>query len=315
MSSLDIVIPTYQRGNVLLQTIEYLQAHSAVYTHLFVVDQTVYADDDPVAQQLQELAQQNIIHWLRLPEPSIPNAMNQGLLAAQSDVVLFLDDDIIPSQNLVAEHQAAYQDSSVVAVVGQVLQPGETVLNTEGEVANAASFGSGFDSDLVFPFNSAQRRAIQNCIACNLSVRRQQAIDCGGFDRNFIAVAYRFETEFCRRLLRHSTQGLQHATQCLFLPEASLHHLKAPSGGTRNKVRNFLTSAQADHSVGEYYFVLQETTGMSRVWYLLRRYFGCLKARFYLRQPWWVPVRLIGETRGFLQAVSLFRQGARYLTT
>jgi len=163
MKTLDIVIPSFQRGEVLLDTI-------------------------------------NALH--KQADHSIPNAMNIGLLRANSDLVLFLDDDISPSESLLAQHKQAYSDD-VVAVVGQILQPGEVPVTVTDYPNN-----QGFDADLVFPFYSDKEKTIQNCMAGNLSVNRQAAIDCGGFDTNFIAVAYRFETEFCRRLIKHSGKNL-----------------------------------------------------------------------------------------------------------
>ncbi len=48
--------------------------------------------------------------------------MNRALLEAKGDIVLFLDDDVIPIRSLVKQHLAAYTDECVVGVVGQVLQ-------------------------------------------------------------------------------------------------------------------------------------------------------------------------------------------------
>jgi len=301
-ATLDIVIPTYQRGQVLLDTIGYLQSQDEDYVSLIIVDQTFYYEGDEVARKLQDLANQNVIEWIQEEKPSIPNAMNIGLLAAKSDIVLFLDDDIIPDNCLVSEHIAAYSDQSIVAGVGQILQPNEQAISV---VAPTSS--DNFDADLEFPFNSTAEQYIQNCMAGNLSVDRGTAIASGGFDTNFVGVAYRFETEFCRRLLRYSQLN------CLFVPTAKIQHLKVPSGGTRSKAKNFLCSALPDHSVGEYYFVLQETSGLIRIYHLLRRYFGALKAKFYLSKPWWIPVRMLAETRGFCNALVLFINGPRYI--
>ena len=304
-NTLDIVIPSYQRGHVLLDTIEYLRIQINDYTSLIIVDQTVYNEGDGVANKLQTLSEQGEINWIREDKPSIPNAMNIGLLAAESDIVLFLDDDIIPAGNLISEHLAAYSDPSIVASVGQVLQPNEQPKNINFPQSSESL--DEFDADLSFPFYSTAKQYIQNCMAGNLSVDRKAAIACGGFDANFVGVAYRFETEFCRRLLRHSQ------ARCLFFPAASIQHLKVPSGGTRSNAKNFMSSIMPDHSVGEYYFVLRETKGLRRLYYLLRRYLGSLKARFYLFKPWWIPVRMIAETRGFFNALRLFLSEPKHI--
>jgi len=301
MKTLDIVIPSFQRGAVLLDTINILQKQKDDFETLIIVDQTDYSANDQVLRDLESLAENGTIDFIREEKPSIPNAMNIGLLAASSDLVLFLDDDITPSETLVAQHKQAYSEE-VIAVVGQILQPGEVSITITSYPSN-----QGFDADLVFPFYSDKERIIQNCMAGNLSVDRQAAIDCGGFDTNFIAVAYRFETEFCRRLIKNSGKLFK------FSPAASIHHLKISTGGTRNKAKNFLTSMLPDHSVGEYYFVLRESKGVAKWYYVMRRYFGSLRARYYVLKPWWIPIRLIAEARGFCQALSLNKKGPQYI--
>ncbi len=303
MTSLDIVIPTYQRGALLLETIHYLQQQTILAQRLIIVDQTDYHNDDPVAVQLQQWHTEQKINWLRLNKPSIPNAMNQGLLASQSDYVLFLDDDIIPVKTLIEAHLQQLKHKHVVATVGQILQPEQ-----QAEPALHEHYGKGFSADLQFPFNSTKVRSIRNCMAGNLVVNRLAAIACGGFDSNFVGVAYRFETEFCRRLLTHSGQ------QCWFVPDAGIHHLKALQGGTRSYVANFLTSARPDHSIGEYYFVLRQASGLEKVRYSAQRLISSIAARFYLRQPWWIPVRLVGELRGLLGAIMLIIKGPKLLS-
>ncbi len=305
--SIDIVIPSYQRGEILVQTIKLLSQQKESYSSLLIIDQTDYSDDSELSEQLNELHQQGIINWLRIDEPSIPNAMNQGLLASSAEYVLFLDDDIEPAEDLLAQHKSAIQQliedgKPCIACVGQILQPNEVPTPSNND-----AYGKGFDEDLVFPFNSTKRRKIKNCMAGNLLVNREKAIDCGGFDTHFYGVAYRFETEFCRRFIGH-TNG-----EFYFVPEASLKHLKLARGGTRSKVSNFLTSAQPDHSVGEYYFIFRHSPGLKKWYFSLRRLFGSLKAKFYLKQPWWLPVRLVGEVRGLIKGFQLAKLPAQLI--
>ena len=141
-------------------------------------------------------------------------------------------------------------------------------------------------------------------MAGNLVVDRQAAIECGGFDQQFSGAAYRFETEFCRRMIAYTNKPFH------FNPQASLNHLKIATGGTRAVVNSFLTSMSPIHSQGDYYFAMRCGKRKSEViLYTLHRFFGCLKKRFYLYKPWWIPIRLIGETRGLYRAYVMFQQG------
>lgn len=146
--------------------------------------------------------------------------------------------------------------------------------------------------DLRFSFNAAERRDVENVIACNLSVRRSRALSIGGFDDNFIGVAYRFETDFARRLIAAGGR-------IRFEPAASLHHLKAPGGGTRTW-GDHKSSASPMHSVGDYYFALRHVRPF---WpYVVRRLRSNVLTRFHLRHPWTIAPKIIGEIRGLVLA-------------
>jgi hypothetical protein len=47
---------------------------------------------------------------------------------------------------------------------------------------------------------------------------------------------------------------------------------------------------------------------LPRAWYLLRRPLREVRTRFHLRHPWWIPVKLLGELRALVQALSLSRR-------
>ena len=298
VTPLSVVIPTYGRNEVLVNTISALLAQPQRAAEILVIDQSA-EHDEATQKQLERWNFAGEIRWIFQQPPSIPKAMNAGLLHARSELVLFLDDDIVPSDNLVGAHTSTHKENDVWAVVGQVLQPGQ-------EPTSATSFpcSTGIDRDLQWPFNSATRREIVNCMAGNLSVRRAQVLAAGGFDENFVGVAYRFETEFARRIER---QG----GRILFEPTASIRHLRAGRGGTRS-YGNHLASTSPVHSVGDYYFALRHGLSSAVVAYIMRRLFGSVITRHHLKRPWHIPSKMIGEFRGLLWAIRLVAEGPRY---
>lgn len=300
MKSLSIAIATYERGEVLLETVRALLAMPVKADELIVIDQTP-APPVAVADQLRAWDAAGDIRWLRLDRPSVPHAMNAGLQEARSEIVLFVDDDVVPSATLVSGHRAAYAAAgNVWGVVGQVLQPGEEPL----PVSSAAE-PSGFRRDLSFRFCSTQPRSVANVIGCNMSVLRSCALQVGGFDENFSGAAYRFETEFCRRLLGAGGE-------VRFEPQASLRHLRATRGGTRAG-GGHMASASPRHGMGDYYFALQSGLTLESTAYMLVRPFREVRTRFHLRHPWYIPVKLVGEVRAFAAAVEAYRRGPRLL--
>ena len=291
MTTISVAIPTYGRDSVLVETVRHVLNLDPRADEVLVIDQTP-RHDDVTEQQLETWSRDGSIRWLRLERPSIPHAMNEALRAATSDVVLFLDDDLIPSPQLIAKHREAIQRAD--AVVGQILQPGEE------PIAFADRKRSRID-DLAFPFNANSGMPITNVMAGNLAVVRRRALAIGGFDENFTTTAYRFETDFAWRLL-------DAGATIWFEPSASIRHLKAARGGLRVWGEH-LRSASPAHSTGDYYFALLHLPRRSLPGYFARRVRQNAFSRFDVTHPWWIPVKLIREMRALGQAIALARRG------
>ncbi len=279
-----MVIPTYLREQVLLETVQVVLNQVPSLVEVLIVDQSP-GHETPVAQQLQAWHDEGLIRWIRLAEPSIPKSMNHGLRLATQPVVLFLDDDLTAASTLVDSHWKVHQQfPEAVAVVGQVLQPGE-----EPRDSPAREPRTGLRADLEFPFFRSEADWVSNVMAGNLSVNRNYALHVGGFDENFIGVAYRFETEFARRLIAGGGK-------IRFCPEASINHLRAERGGTRS-TGSHLTSADPKYGMGDYYFAFLHGDASEAWGYSVQRLFREVRTRFHLRHPWWIPVKLVGELR------------------
>lgn len=297
---ISVVIPTYGRGAACLDTVRHLLAADGKPGEILLVDQTE-RHPDGIAAELDRLERQQRIRRIVQSPPSIVRAMNTGLLQAHGRIVLFLDDDVVPCRNLVAAH-ADRHDGPYAAVSGQVLQPGQQpVCASRGTRVTA-----DWLADLDFSFNGTVETEIRNVMAGNLSVIRQAARAVGGFDENFIGSAYRFETDFARRLEYNGYR-------ILFAPDASLRHLRLPVGGTRSQ-GDHLRKPDPLHSLGDYYFALRHGCGRSRAWYIARRPFRESINRFYARHPWLLPVKFASECRAYGMALRRARTGARLLT-
>jgi GT2 family glycosyltransferase len=289
ISNLAVVIPTLKREQVLLDTICYLLNLEPEPVEIIVVDQTERHQFN-TEKALDLLQNSGKLRWIRLLQPSIPHAMNVGLIEARSDIVLFLDDDIIPDRGLIEAHLLAHEQGYNI-VAGQVLQPGEepTPDNSLGE----------------FRFCSNRRQLVDNVMGCNFSVKKKLAIGLGAFDENFVHVAYRFETEFADRAF---TAG----EKILFEPSASICHLRARSGGTRS-FGEHLRTMKPSHSVGAYYYLMRSGRVRHRVIKIIGRAFRAVRTRHHLLNPWWVPVTVVAEFLGFIWAAFLFLKGPKYI--
>lgn len=285
----SLVVVTYQREEVLCETIDHLLRQSPLPVEILVIDQTP-AHDPLVASQLQQWAENGDIEWIRLERPSITHAMNVGLQRARGKAVLYADDDVIPEAGLIEAHWRALNVDQVAVVAGRVIQPWQE--------------GVDFSSDKRDHLAATHSYTADEFIGCNFSVWRDFALELGGFDENFVRVAYRYEAEFSART-RNAGGVIR------FEPEAVLHHLHDGRGGTRS-FGNHLRTARPDHSVGAYYFALRSGKMFSGVG---SRLIGSVRTRHHFRQPWWIPFTLTGELLGLLWACWLWIRGPALIVT
>lgn len=287
----SVVIPTYRREAVLLETIDRLRRLEPSPAEILVVDQT-RAHAPATVRGLESLERAGSIGWIQLPSPSIPRALNRGLLEASHEIVLFLDDDVEPAAGLVAAHRRAHAEEGASIVAGQVLQPGEEPIRADAESGR-------------FHFASDRRQWVDEFMGGNVSMRRSVALALGGFDENFVHVAYRFEAEFSDRARRAGHR-------ILFEPAASIRHLRAADGGTRAYGLHFAT-AKPSHAVGAYYHLLRSRPARRMPGRVAARPLRAIATRHHLRRPWWILPTLVAETTGLLWAIYLFARGARRL--
>jgi GT2 family glycosyltransferase len=285
---ITIAIPTYRREQVLADTIGYLLQLEQKAAEILVIDQTIEHSPE-VDASLHRWDASGEIRWLRLPRPSIPGAMNRALLSARFEVVLFLDDDIVPSPGLAAAHFDAHRQGHRL-VAGRVLQPWDD-----------DSAGGPWE---VSQFASSESREIDEFMGGNFSVHRPDALGLGGFDENFVRVAYRFEREFADRWT--TSGGRIH-----FCPDAAIRHLKVASGGTRSFGDHLRTLLPA-HTVGGYYYLLRSRRPSGRAGEFFGRPLRAVATRHHLRRPWWIPVTLASELSGMAWALILNARGPRY---
>ena len=289
---ISVVIPTYLRERVLVETVEQMLQQLGPGDELLIIDQTEQ-HDSATLERLHQLHTEGSIRWVKQDPPSITAAMNRGLLEANREAVLFVDDDIIPEPSLLSAHRRVHAAGSRTLVAGRVIQPWDV---RAGHQVLTHSIFAGVQPAWVDEF-----------IGCNFSVRRDQALQLGGFDENFVQVAYRFEAEFANRF--QASGG-----RIRFEPLACLRHLHAPRGGTRSYGEH-LTTAKPAHAVGAYYFALR--TQSIRRWpqECLTRLIRAVATRHHLRGPWWIPITVAAEFRGMWWAMRLHRAGPRLIGT
>ena len=95
-ASVTIVVPTFGRDGVLVGTLERLVRLDPPAEEIVVVDQTP-AHDEAAEAALARLEAGGAIRRVRLARPSIPGALNRGLLEARGELAVVVDDDVEPA--------------------------------------------------------------------------------------------------------------------------------------------------------------------------------------------------------------------------
>ena len=288
---ISLAMPTYRRDSVLIATIRKLLDLDPKPAEILVLDQTE-KHQEVVENTLRDWDVAGVIRFIRLTDPSIPRAMNRGLCEARQDFVLFVDDDIVPEPGLLQNHLHALERTGAALVAGRVVQPWHE--------------GKDFSDYSGFHFASMQARWVGEFMGGNFSVRREIALRLGGFDEQFVSVAYNFEAEFAYRLSRAGHR-------IFYEPGACVHHLRVSEGGTRS-FGDHLRSLRPNHSVGAYYFILRTWSGWQSLTRFLGRPLQAIATRHHLRRPWWIAATLVAELSGMAWALMLAAQGPRYLS-
>jgi len=217
---ISLVVPTYNRGLLLVDTLEGICRCIGEY-EIIVVDQSL----EELPEILAAVETRPEIRYFRISEIGLPNARNFGISKARGEIILFCDDDVIPSAGLVAAHLKNYRDQGIGGIAGRVLpKNGRTISKANGPVGRI----SQWTGNQVDRFDSTIRAEVDHAQGCNMSFRRKVLEKIGGFDTRFGGSAFLEETDVCLRVKRAGYR-------IIFDPEAELIHLKEQSGGCRPK--------------------------------------------------------------------------------
>jgi glycosyltransferase involved in cell wall biosynthesis len=173
----SVVIPTYQRRDVVLGSLQALgrQRGAGRFEVVVVVD----GSTDGTAEALRELETPFPLTVIEQDNQGGAAARNRGVAAARGELVLLLDDDMEADPGLLAQHDRAHRQGADVVI-------GHIPLHPESR--------PGFLSKAVGEW--AERRAaslrerggeleIGDLLSGQMSLRREVFIGIGGFDTSF----------------------------------------------------------------------------------------------------------------------------------
>lgn len=238
MKTLSIVIPTLGREQELIATVKGLLSQTHLPLEIVIIDQNT----PPLKEVDLYLASVPLVRHIHSPVKGVTLNYNRCVREARGDILLFVDDDVIPTPQLVEMHLENYSRTEppengskpLGGVAGRILQEGSLDPAQIREVGTYHRWKGSQTAN----FNGLERVEIDFAQGANMSFLRTALLEVGGFDQEFDGNGYFFETDGCLRVLAAGYR-------MVFDPRAELVHLMAGAGGARIK----------DKSRHTYYFV------------------------------------------------------------
>lgn len=213
-----VAIPTYNRGSVLIDTIKDIFIQSEQDFEIIIVDQSTYRDKDYISN-IKTFSEDSRFHYYLVTPPNVTTARNFALTKASADYIVFLDDDVKLTKDLLKHYLSTFnQHKDISAIGGRVMQDGFPVMDDILHFDEMAISYGVFTSPIAGYTNAF---AGGNC-----ALKVKDALSIGGFDTKYRTNAFREESDMS---LKMSRMGMK----IFYQPKAELLHLAAPRGGNR----------------------------------------------------------------------------------
>jgi glycosyltransferase involved in cell wall biosynthesis len=196
-----VVIPTYNRARLLRETLPMLLAQeSAGFTYeiVFVINGSS-DESESVLREASQTSGGKLRYFYIAPTggPSAPR--NRGIREARGEIVIILDDDVLPDPGLVAAHVAFHRShpERECAALGEVYVP-DRLMHDPMSLFHA------------FPYHEVRDKAELEYFhfwTCNVSIKREFMLSHGMFDEKFLY----YEDMVCGHKLRRSGMKLHFA--------------------------------------------------------------------------------------------------------
>jgi peptidoglycan/xylan/chitin deacetylase (PgdA/CDA1 family)/glycosyltransferase involved in cell wall biosynthesis len=173
----SVVVPTYQRREVVLRTVCVLnrQEFHGDFEVIVVVDGSC----DGSADALRKIDTRFQLTVLEQPNQGAASARNRGVAVARGELLLFLDDDMEAHPRLLAEHERSHQKGADVVLGHIPLHPESPSGVLSRGVKSWADQRAG---RLATP---GEKLTLHDLLTGQMSLTRSTFHSIGGFDTNF----------------------------------------------------------------------------------------------------------------------------------
>lgn len=183
----SIITPTYNRADILARCLPYfLEMEGIGDCQIIVVDDGSTDHTSAVVAAYQE-KYPGLFLYLQQENCGPGAARNAGLKAAEKDLILFLDDDVMPDRGLISSH---------LAFIDRGFDLSQGILHWHPEIASERVSrymerrGHQFDFNCVIDDTDLDFLYVYTA---NLAVPKKHILKYGGFDEKLAPKGYAFE--------------------------------------------------------------------------------------------------------------------------
>ncbi len=200
MKKFSFVIPTYNKGQILRNTLESINNQKGFERKDYEV---IIIDDGSSNYEIESIKDMTrnfelkYIYLDRTPESCRSRTRNEGWKHADGDIVIFLDADTLVSENMLEETNRYFMQDMDIVLISGVLYTNEKVSFDDvksGQIFKSYTFNKDrFDimehRHIIFSKNSYNAYSINMPYllnySVNIAVSKRSIEKVGGFDENF----------------------------------------------------------------------------------------------------------------------------------
>jgi glycosyltransferase involved in cell wall biosynthesis len=232
MTNVSVIIPTHNRVNSLKRTIEALclQTYDKKKFEVLVV-----ADgcEDRTVNMLESFQAEFVLRIIKQKRQGAATARNFGAASAAGDLLIFLDDDVVPTPQLIQAHVLRHKQKLGQVVMGPyppILQGKTNFINIHKRL--------WWNSKFQAISRSNHRYNYRDMLSGNFSIEAKLFASIGGFDAS-IKDCGGEDYEFGVRLIK---EGVTFN----YAPEALAHHYEHETSDLKRIFRRMFQEGHAD---------------------------------------------------------------------